>query len=157
MEGKSVLIVLVVVSVVAAVAVGWTVVGKISKRTTPTPAETGVPVAGVPTAAEKTPETSKVVLDETKTSSGETFKAVSGKVVSVSGRTLVLEVEGDQLQISVATDAKIVRTTLPSAGGTPQTAEITLSEIQIGQRVDALVKIKEGQATASNINVIVAT
>ena len=149
-EKRSLWIILAVVSVVALVAVGWTVV----KKASPEPLE-GSAAEEAPTAAEETPESNKVVLDETRTSSGEVFKAVSGKVVSVSDRVLVLEVGGDRLQILVALDAKITRTVLPAENGQPQVTEIDLEEIQNGQQVDALVEVKEGRAMTTNLNLIV--
>lgn len=146
-------------AIVGVVAAGGLVVSRLGEGTevTPSPSEpVKTSTAEAPTVAEATPQTSKVVLDETQTSSGETFKAVSGKVVSVSGQTVVLEVEGDRLEVAVAADAKITQTTLPSqAAATPQVVEIGLDRIQVGQQVDALVKVENGQATATNLNVLV--
>ena len=147
--------------IVVVVAGGWLGVSSLLKRGgTGTPStSTGAPsaekVTETPTAVEKTPATSKVVVDETETSSGETLKAVSGKIISISDQTLVLEAEDDRLQIEVAPDAKIVRTVIPSGSDTPQVTEIKIDQLQIGERVDALVKIEGGKATASNVNVIV--
>lgn len=141
--------------VVVVTGVVWGVGQVLKTRIAPSSETPEEVVAEAPTAVEKTPETSKVVLDETKTSSGETFKAVSGKIVSISGQILVLEVEGDRLQVEVGADAKIVRTVLPSGSGTPQVTEIEIGQLQIGGRVDALVKIEGGKATATNLNVIV--
>ena len=138
---------------------GWFGVNQLLKMRTAAPSseesKTTEAIENAPTAVEKTPETSKVVLDETETSSGETFKAVSGEIVSISGQTLVLEVEGDRLQVEVAPEAKIARTVLPTGSGTPQVTEIGIEQLQIGERVDALVKIEGGKATATNLNVIV--
>ncbi len=145
--------------ILVVVAGGWLGVNQLLKMRTAAPSSeedltTGA-IEKAPTAAEKTSETSKVVLDETETSSGETFKAVSGEIISISDRTLLLEVEGDRLQVEVAIDAKIARTVLPTGSGTPQVTEIGIEELQIGERVDALVKIEGGKATATNLNVIV--
>lgn len=117
---------------------------------------TEVDRARVPTPVEATPEENKAVLDETKTSSGETFKAVSGQLISVEGRTLVLDAQGDRLQVEVAADAKITRTVLPDkVGEVPKVDEIALSQLQAGDKVDALVKVEGDKATATNVNVIV--
>ena len=144
--------------IVIVVAGGWLGISRLLKTRTATPSPEEAltsEAAEAPTAVEKTPETSKVVLDETETSSGETFKAISGEIVSSNGRILLLEVEGDRLQVEVAPDAKIVRTVLPTGSGTPQVTEIGIGQLQVGERVDALVKIEGGKATATNLNVIV--
>ena len=121
----------------------------------PPPSVPETVIAETPTAAEASPQTNKVVLDETKTPSGEIFKAVSGEVVSISGVTLILEAGGDSLQVKATSGTKISQTTLPGGSQTkPQTTEITLNQIQIGQRVDALIKIEGDQAVATNINAI---
>jgi hypothetical protein len=111
------------------------------------------PAAEAPTAAEANPQTNKVVLEESTPSADEVDKAVSGQVVAVHDRVLVLEAEGDRLQILVDLDAHITRTVFSSDSPTPQMAAIGLEEIQNGQQVDALVRVREGQALATNVNV----
>lgn len=150
---------LIIFATIVVAAVAASIFGtRLAKRTrTVSLEEGGLSAVEAPTAVEETPQTSKVVLDEAETSSGETFKSVSGRVSSVSGRTVILEAEGDRLEISVAEGAKINRTTLPrSPDSQPEVAEITLDQIQAGQQVDALVKIEGGRATATNLNVIIA-
>ena len=150
MKNQRLLIILALVLVLGVAS--WVVSGKLLQKTEPPE----VSIMEVPTAKEATSETSKVVLEETETSSGETFKVVSGKIIAISGQTVVLEAGGDQLQVLVAPDAKITQTTLPSgSGATPQVTEITLDQLQVGQPVDAFVKIEGEQATATNLNVIV--
>jgi hypothetical protein len=142
------------VAVVAGVLWGGNQILK--TRTTPlpeTPAEELV--AETPTAAEKTPQTSKVVVDEAETAEGETTKGLSGTVTAVSGQTLVLESEGDQVQITTDAETKITRRTWPKGAEAPERETITLSQIQVGDKVDAFVKVVGGQATASSIIVIV--
>lgn len=132
---------------------GWMMLIKLSRRSAPSVPEV-TPVT-VPTAVEANPQTSKVVLDEAKISSGETFKAVSGNLLSVEGRALILGVEDDRLKILVSPEAKITRTTLPAAGGSPTVVEITLADLEAGQKINALVKIDtEGAAVATDLNTV---
>lgn len=144
--------VLLVVFVVALATVGGVVVEQLSRG----PLEERAPaVEEALTAVEATPQTNKVVLEETTPSADEVYKTVSGKVVSVNDRVLVLEAGGDRLQILVALDAKISRIVLPPDSRTPQVTEIGLEEVQNGQRVDAWVEVEGGRALATNLNVIV--
>jgi len=111
------------------------------------------PAVEVPTAAEATPQTNKVVLEESTPSADEVDKAVSGKVVAINGRVLVLETAGDRLQILVGLDATVTRTVFSSDSSAPQMTAIGLEDIQNGQEVDALIRVREGQALATNVNV----
>jgi hypothetical protein len=113
------------------------------------------PAAEAPTAAEANPQTNKVVLEESTPSADEVDKAVSGKVVAVQERIITLEAEGDRLRILVGLDASITRTVFSSDSPTPRVTAIGLEEIQNGESVDALIRIRGGQALATNVNVLV--
>ncbi len=141
--------------ILVVVAGGWFGVNQLLKRTKTTTPSSGVSTTEAPTAVEKTPETSKVVVDEAETAPGEITKGLSGAVVSVSGQTVVLEAEGERLQITVDANTQITRRTWPSGADAPQVAEITLDQLQVGDKVDAFVKVTGGKAAASSIIVIV--
>ena len=143
--------------VVVVVAGGWLGVSRLLKTRTTTPSS-GAPevsVTGAPTAVEKTPETSKVVVDEEETAQGETTKGLSGTVAAISGQIVVLESEGDRVQITTDADTQITRRTWPKGAESPEVVSITLDQLQVGDKVDAFVKIVGGKATASSIIVIV--
>ena len=152
---KNSLIVFVGVAVV--VAGGWLGVSRFLKTRTTTPSSGALEavVAEAPTAVEKTPETSKVVVDEEETAPGETTKGLSGTVAVVSGQIVVLESEGDRVQITTDADTQITRRTWPKGAESPEVVSITLDQLQVGDKVDAFVKIVGGKATASSIIVIV--
>ena len=137
--------------VAAGLALLLVILGKSWRR----PSELPPTEMEAPTAAEETSESSRLVLEEMETPSGEVLKAVSGNLVSVRGRILILEAGSDRLQILVALDAKITRTILPSGPGDPQVSEIGLEEIPLDQQVDASVVVEGGQALATALNIIV--
>lgn len=144
--------------VVVVVAGGWFGINQLLKARTGAPSLENASTAAAteaPTAVEKTPETSEVVVDEAETAPGEVTKGLSGTVVSVSGQTLVLESEGDQVQITTDAETKITRRIWPKGAEAPQRENITLDQIQVGDKVDAFVKVVGGKATASSIIVIV--
>ena len=147
------------VGILVVVAGGWLGVSQLLKMRTTTPsledASTTEAIERAPTAVEKTPETSEVVVDQAETAPGEITKGLSGTVVSVSGQTLVLESEGDRVQVVTDNETKITRRTWPKGAEAPQRENITLSQIQVGDKVDAFVKVAGGKATASSIIVIV--
>jgi hypothetical protein len=76
-------------------------------------------------------------------------------VASISGQTVVLESEGEQVQITADANTQITRRAWPRGAEAPEIVEITLDQIQVGDKVDAFVKVIGGQATASSIIVIV--
>ena len=144
--------------ILAVVAGGWFGVNWLLKMRTAAPSSEEVPeapAAEAPTAVEKTPETSEVVVDEEETAPGETTKGLSGTVAAISGQTLILESEGDRVQITTDAETKITRRTWPKGAESPQRENITLDQIQVGDKVDAFVKVVGGKATASSIIVIV--
>jgi hypothetical protein len=141
--------------VVVGTGVLWGVSQILKTRTAPSSETPEKLVAETPTAAEKTPETSKVVVDEEETAPGEVTKGLSGKVASISGQTVVLESEGEQVQITADANTQITRRAWPRGAEAPEIVEITLDQIQVGDKVDAFVKVIGGQATASSIIVIV--
>jgi hypothetical protein len=133
--------------------VGWAVFNKLFEKKQ---APASAPSAAVSSIREATKETNKTVLDETKTSSGQTLKAVSGKLVSLDGQKMVLESEGDRVQVLVSPDAKITRTTFSQdKDSAPRMEVIALGDIRVGDRVDALVKTEDGSALVSSVNVVV--
>jgi len=147
--------------IVVVVAGGWLGVSSLLKRggtgtsSTLPGAPSAEKVAEAPTAAEKTPATSKVVVDEEETAPGEVTKGLSGTVASVSGQTLVLEAEGERVQITTDAQTQITRRTWPKGAEAPEIVDITLDQLQVGDKVDAFVKVTGGKATASSITVIV--
>ena len=144
--------------IVVVIAGGWLGVNQLLKKTKTTTPPSKTPAAEVteaPTAVEKTPETSKVVVDEEETAQGETTKGLSGTVAAISGQIVVLESEGDRVQITTDADTQITRRTWPKGAESPEVVSITLDQLQVGDKVDAFVKIVGGKATASSIIVIV--
>ena len=139
--------------VVLIVAGGWFGVNFLLKREG-TPTST-IELVKAPTVVEKTAETSKVVVDEEETAQGETTKGLSGTIASVSGQVVVLESEGDRLQVALGPETEITRRTWPKGAKEPEIINITLEQLQIGDKVDAFVTIVGGKATASSIIVIV--
>ena len=102
-------------------------------------------------------ETSKVVLDETRTASGKVIKALSGKLVERQDHELILEAEGERVRVLVDAEAKISRTVFsPQEGMVPQTTVIKFNDLRIGDRLDILVREGEdGSLRATQINVLV--
>lgn len=145
--------------IVIVVIGGWLGVNQLLKMRTAAPspeeAATAEAIERAPTAVEKTPETSEVVVDQAETAPGETTKGLSGTVAAISGQTLILESEGDRVQITTDAETKITRRTWPKGAESPQRENITLDQIQVGDKVDAFVKVVGGKATASSIIVIV--
>ena len=146
--------------IVVAVAGGWWGINQILKARTAAPpsAETSTKemIENAPTAVEKTPQTSGVVVDQEETAPGEITKGLAGTVTVVSGQTLVLEADGDRVQIATDANTKITRRTWPKGADAPQRESITLDQIQVGDKVDVFAKVVGGKATASSIIVIVA-
>ncbi len=141
---------------VVVVAGIWWGVSQVLKTRTTSPSETPEEVvAETPTAAEKTPQTSKVVVDEEETAPGEVTKGLSGTVAAVSGQTVVLEAEGERVQVLTDANTKITRRTWPKGAENPEIVDITLDQIRVGDKVDAFVKVVGGKTTASSVIVIV--
>ncbi len=152
------------VAIVVVVAAGWLAVGQLSKKmgTAPSPLEvsevpTEVPTTEAPTAAEgaESVTANKVVK--------HISQSVSGTVKSISGQTMVLEEDGDTLSIKVAADATIVKVTLPSPTAPPEETEeaptreeISLAQIKVGDKVDALLASQpDGSFLANDVTVLV--
>lgn len=141
--------------IVVVVAGGWLGVSKLLRKAPTATGGTKTETTEAPTAAEKTPATSKVVVDEEETAPGEVTKGLSGTVASVSGQTVVLESGGERVQITTDANTQITRRTWPKGAENPEIVNITLDQIQVGDKVDAFVKVVSGQATASSITVII--
>ena len=141
--------------IVVVVAGGWLGVSQLLRKAPTATGGTKTETTEAPTVIEKTPETSKVVVDEEETAPGEITKGLSGTVASVSGQTVVLEAEGERVQITTDAETRITRRTWPKGAESPEIVDITLDQIQVGDKVDAFVKVTGGKATASSITVIV--
>lgn len=152
LQDKKLTYILAGVSLFAVLTVGWVVWRKAAKESI-----VKMPVSSEVVDVQKaTKETNKTVLEETKTASGQTLKAVSGKLVSVEGQTLILESDGDRVRLLVSPDAKITRTTfLADRTNPPRTEVVSLADLKVGDRVDALAKTQDGTTMATSVNVIV--
>ena len=157
MKKKSLLIFAGIVFV--GVGILWGVGRALKTRTTLSSETPEKVVTGTPTAAEKAESVTanKVVK--------HISKSVSGAVKSVSGQTIVLEEDGDTLSVEVASDATITKVTLPSPtalpeelGTAPTREKISLVQIKVGDKVDALlVSQPDGSFLANEVTVLVET
>jgi len=110
----------------------------------------------IPSATNETAQTNAVILTEKRsTDTDERFLSLSGKLVSVKDRTIVLESNKNKLQVVVASKALIQQLTPPSnQDPVPHIKQIKLNDIPIGTRVDALVEVISNQSQAVQLNVI---
>lgn len=157
MNQRSLITFVVIVGVLGLAVFGWSFVSK--KTTTPT-TTTEIPSAGeeaTPASAVGSITANKVVK--------HISKSVSGTVKSVSGQTIVLEEDGDTLSIEVTPEATITKVTLPSptalpeeSGTAPTRAKISLAQVRVGDKVDALlVSQPDGSFLANDVTVLVET
>ena len=151
-----------VVGVVGLAVFGWSVV---SKKSATESSSDQIATSQTPSAGEETTTASAVGSITANKVVKHISKSVSGAVKSVSGQTIVLEEDGDTLNVEVAPEANITKVTLPSPTALPEESDtsparvkISLAQIKVGDKVDALlVSQPDGSFLANDVTVLVET